>query len=158
MALTSLDKQSAGDLAYCKASLKTYADIKPLVLDGDRYGLVSPYGSNHTATMYVGKDRRRAVVFAFDIHPRYAERLNNVKLQGLDPNLKYSVREIDRYDGKAGEVKSYSGRYLMTVGLPLFTRGNLSSRVYELKAMPQLWRTAVSMRPKGRHRTLSARL
>ncbi len=133
-----LDKQSEGDLAYCKASLKTYADIKPLVLDGDRYGLVSPYGSNHTATMYVGKDRRRAVVFAFDIQPRYAERLNNVKLQGLDPNLKYSVREIDRYNGKAGEVKSYSGRYLMTVGLPLFTRGNLSSRVYELKAMPAI--------------------
>lgn len=44
-------------------------------MEGDQYRLVSPYSGNHTSTMYVEKDQRKAVVFAFDIHPRYAEKL-----------------------------------------------------------------------------------
>mgnify|MGYP000184679416 FL=1 len=44
------------------------------------------------------------------------------------------MREINRADGSQGEVKTYSGEYLMTVGLPLFSAQKLSSRVYELKA------------------------
>ena len=85
--------------------------------------------------MFVGKDGKRAVVFAFDIHPRYNERLDNVKLQGLDENRNYTVKEINRYDGTVGEEKTYSGKYLMTVGLPLFTRGDLESRMYEVNAI-----------------------
>lgn len=131
-----LDRQTESDLAYAKSSLRTYAHIKPVVLDGDQYRLVSPYDGEHSSTMYVAKDGRRAVVFAFDINPRYAERTTNVKLQGLNPDLKYSVKEIDRYDGSTGESKIYSGRYLMTVGLPLFSRGKYSSRVYEVLARP----------------------
>ena len=84
--------------------------------------------------MYVSKDKNSAVVFAFDIYPRYAEKLYNVVLDGLDASKTYSVREINRADGTQGEAKSYSGEYLMTVGLPLFSTTKLSSRVYEVTA------------------------
>ena len=84
--------------------------------------------------MYVSKDKASAVVFAFDIFPRYSEKLYNVVMDGLDASKKYDVREINRADGSQGEVKTYSGEYLMTVGLPLFSAQKLSSRVYELKA------------------------
>ncbi len=131
----NLHDLSAQDLAYCKAAIRDYNRLKPVILDGDQYRLVSPYGSNHTSTMFVGKDGKRAVVFAFDIHPRYNERLDNVKLQGLDENRNYTVKEINRYDGTVGEEKTYSGKYLMTVGLPLFTRGDLESRMYEVNAI-----------------------
>ena len=125
---------SAGELAYCKQSVADFNRLKPAILDGDQYRLVSPYDGNHASTMYVTKDRRSGVVFAFDIYPRYAERLYNVVLDGLDASATYSVREINRADGSQGEARSYSGAYLMTVGLPLFTGNKLSSRVYELTA------------------------
>lgn len=85
--------------------------------------------------MYVGKDKKKAVLFAFDVHPRYDEALYNVKFDGLDPSLTYNVREINKSDGSQGEEKSYSGSYLMTVGLPLFSTSKLSSRVYEVNSI-----------------------
>ncbi len=124
----------AGELAYCKQSIADFNRLKPVILDGDQYRLVSPYEGNHTSTMYVSKDKASAVVFAFDIFPRYSEKLYNVVMDGLDASKKYDVREINRADGSQGEVKTYSGEYLMTVGLPLFSAQKLSSRVYELKA------------------------
>lgn len=122
------------ELAYCKRSVVDYDRLKPLILDGDQYRLVSPYDGNHASTMYVSKDRSHAVVFAFDIYPRYAEKLYNTLLEGLDANTTYKVREINREDGTQGDIKSYSGDYLMTIGLPLFTTGKLKSRLYEVSA------------------------
>lgn len=129
----NLHELTSEELAFCKGAIKDYNRLKPVILDGDQYRLVSPYSGNHASTMFVGKDGRQAVVFAFDVHPRYNEKLDNVKLQGLDATRNYSVREINLADGsQSQDVKTYSGKYLMTVGLPLFTRNDLSSRVYEL--------------------------
>ena len=127
---------SESDLAYAKRSIKEYNRLKPVILDGDQYRLVSPYEGNHAATMFVDKSGRNAAVFAFDVHPRYNEFLHNVKLQGLDPKTTYKVSEINRYDGSADtKAANYTGHYLMTVGLPLFSGQDLSSRVYELNAL-----------------------
>lgn len=130
----NLHDLSAQELAYCKQSIIDYNRLKPAILDGDQYRLVAPFEGNHASTMYVSKDKNSAVVFAFDIYPRYAEKLYNVVLDGLDASKTYSVREINRADGTQGEAKSYSGEYLMTVGLPLFSTTKLSSRVYEVTA------------------------
>ena len=131
----NLHELTSEELAFGKGAIKDYNRLKPVILDGDQYRLVSPYSGNHASTMFVGKDGRQAVVFAFDVHPRYNEKLDNVKLQGLDATRNYSVREINLADGsQSQDVKTYSGKYLMTVGLPLFTRNDLASRVYELKA------------------------
>ncbi len=64
-------------------------------MDGDQYRLVSPYEENHMALNYVSKDTNKAVLFAYDIHPRFQEKLMAVKLQGLDPNKQYKVEEIN---------------------------------------------------------------
>lgn len=124
---------TADELKFCKQAILDYNRLKPAILDGDQYRLVSPYDGNHASTMFVSKDGKMSVVFAFDVHPRYNEKLDNVKLQGLKAGSKYEVREINRADGSAEATgKVYSGEYLMKVGLPLFTRGDLSSRVYEV--------------------------
>lgn len=120
------------DLKYAKHAIKEYKRLMPVILDGDQYRLVSPYDKNHTSTMYVGKDGKQAVVFAFDIFPRSVEHSKNVKLKGLDPTAKYSVREICRNDASTGDAKVYSGDYLMSIGLPLFTNSRMTSRIYEL--------------------------
>lgn len=130
----NLHELSESDLKYARQAVKEYNRLKPVVLEGDQYRLVSPYEGNHTSTMYVGKDKNSAVVYAFDIYPRYAEKLFNVRMAGLDPDKTYDVKEINRYDLNNQNVGSYSGDYLMNVGLPMFSGNKLSSKIYELNA------------------------
>lgn len=128
----NLHDLSADDLKYCQNAIRHYNRLKPVILDGDQYRLVSPYSGNHASTMYVGKDKKSAVVFAFDIFPKNVEHNTLVKLRGLNPSATYSVKEINRADTSDGEVKTFTGDYLMKVGLPLFGTSRLSSRIYEL--------------------------
>lgn len=122
------------EIKFCHDAISTYNRLKPVILDGDMYRLVSPYNGNHASTMMVDGDRSRAVVFAFDINPRYREHLLPVKLQGLDPDRHYRVTEVNRMGGwpLGCDGKTYSGEYLMTVGLNLFGTTRLTSHVLVL--------------------------
>lgn len=126
---------SAEELTFCKQAIKDYNRLKPAILDGDQYRLVSPYEGNHASTMFVDKSGDAAVLFTFDIHPRYNERLDNVRLHGLDADARYVVQEICRMDGRTEDIGTFSGDYLMKVGLPLLTRDDLSSKVFEIKVL-----------------------
>lgn len=131
----NLHDLSESDLKYCRNAINEYKRLSPVILDGDRYGLVAPYDKEHTATMYVAKDKNQATVFAFDIFPLNVEHLPNVKLQGLNPDLTYAITEINKEDATSSHYANFSGEYLMTVGMPLFSTGRMKSRIYELKAM-----------------------
>ncbi|WP_455587760.1 alpha-galactosidase [Bacteroides sp.] len=123
---------------YCRQAVSEYNRLKPAILEGDLYRLVSPYGSNHTSSMYVNKGKSQAVVFAFDVYPRYGEQLLPVRLQGLDANRTYRVKEINLMPGASSSVngneQTFSGEYLMNVGLDLFTGQKLNSRIIEIIA------------------------
>ena len=80
---------------YCKGAVKNFNRLGSAILDGDLYRLVSPYEGNHSAVMYVNEATDKAVLFAFDIHPRYAETLQPVRLQGLAPEAQYEIKEIN---------------------------------------------------------------
>lgn len=133
-----LTDMNENEKSYCQSAVKNYNRLKPIILDGDMYRLVSPYDGNHTSTMYTSKDNNKAVIFAFDIHPRYAEKTLPVRLQGLDPNKMYRVKEINLMPGMNSSLpdngKLLSGDFLMTVGLNLFTAQQLNSRVIEVSA------------------------
>ncbi len=124
------------EINYCRRAIKNYNALKPLILEGDQYRLVSPYDGPHAATMYVGKNDGNAVLFTFDTFPRYRQSIFNseaiVKMAGLNPKDRYVVTEIDRNDGNDQTIGEYSGDYLMTVGLPLFTLNKLNSRVFTI--------------------------
>ncbi|MCR4824755.1 MAG: alpha-galactosidase [Bacteroidales bacterium] len=130
---------SADDLAYCQQAVANWKRLQPVILDGEQYRLVSPYDGNHMAVNYVSQDRRHAVLFAYDIHPRYKEPLQNVRLQGLDADRNYQVEEINLMPGQASSLKGngqvYSGDYLMKIGLEAFTQNGLQSRVIEIKGL-----------------------
>jgi alpha-galactosidase (melibiase) len=123
---------------YCRQAVSEYNRLKPIILEGDLYRLVSPYGSNHTSSMYVNKDKNQAVVFAFDVYPRYGEHILPVRLQGLEANKMYQVKEINLMPGASASVngngQTFSGEYLMNVGLDLFTGYKLNSRIIEIIA------------------------
>lgn len=126
---------SPDDYKLCQVAVANYKRLKPVILDGDMYRLVSPYECNHAAVSYVAKDRKRAVVFAYDLHPRYKEPVLNVRLQGLDLLQTYSIKELNLTEGQTGFSGSFTGDYLMKVGLKLFSASDGSSRVLELESM-----------------------
>ncbi|WP_303344171.1 alpha-galactosidase, partial [uncultured Muribaculum sp.] len=134
-----LKEMTPDELAYCRQAVANWKALQPAVMDGDLYRLVSPYESNHAAVDYVSKDKNLAILYAFDINPRFQEKLLPVKLQGLDPDKRYKVEEINLMPGRRstlarnGEV--LSGDYLMKVGLDAFTSSRNTSRVVKLTAM-----------------------
>ena len=134
-----LKELSADELAYCQQAVANWKRLQPAVMDGDQYRLVSPYETNHAAVEYVDKSKTMAVLFAYDLSPRFQEKLQAVKLQGLQPDKKYLVEEINLMPGTESEFaqnrKIYSGDYLMKVGLDVFTFKHNQSRVIELKAI-----------------------
>lgn len=133
-----LSEMTPAELEYCQIAVANWKRLQSAVMDGDQYRLVSPYESNHMAVNYVSKDSNKAVLFAYDIHPRFQEKLLSVKLQGLDPHKMYKVEEINLMPGTQSALKAngkiYSGDYLMKVGLDVFGYAPTQSRVIEFTA------------------------
>lgn len=126
------------DYTFVQQAVKNWSRLKPVILDGDQYRLVSPYETDHSALNYVSKDKSHAVLFAYNLHPRYKEpRLLKVRMQGLDPQRKYTVEEINLMPGTQSTFdfngKRFSGDYLMKVGLDVLTPDEGTSHVFELK-------------------------
>lgn len=130
-----LHKLNGKELEYCRQAIQNWNRLKPVILDGQQYRLVSPYESNHMAVNYVNADQTQAVLFAYDVYPRFKEKLFPVKLQGLDPNKRYLVKEINLMPGTQSEKefdgKVFSGDYLMKVGLEVCGFTPLQSHVIE---------------------------
>lgn len=133
-----LKELSADELAYCQQAVANWKRLQPAIMDGTQYRLVSPYETNHAAVEYVDRDKHSGVVFAYNLSPRFQEKLSRVKLQGLDPAVKYLVKEINLMPGAksrfAQNGKVFSGDYLMKIGLDLFSHAHNTSMVVELTA------------------------
>mgnify|MGYP002644399608 CR=1 FL=1 len=133
-----LKELTADELTYCQTAVANWKRLQNAIMDGDQYRLVSPYEENHMALNYVSKDANKAVLFAYDIHPRFQEKLMAVKLQGLDPDKQYKVEEINLMPAATSRLeangKIYSGDYLMKVGLNVFGFIHTQSHVVELTA------------------------
>lgn len=126
------------DYTFVQQAVKNWSRLKPVILDGDQYRLVSPYETDHSALNYVSKDKSHAVLFAYNLHPRYKEpRLLKVRMQGLDPQRQYTVEEINLMPDTQSTFdfngKRFSGDYLMKVGLDVLTPDEGTSHVFELK-------------------------
>lgn len=129
-------EMNENDQKFCQQAVADYKRLKPVILDGDQYRLVSPYETNHMAVMYANENKSKALLFAYDIHPRFGEKLLPVKLQGLDPNKKYKIEEINIVPGRKSGLKTneqvFSGDFLMKVGLDVFSTGQTNSKVIEI--------------------------
>ena len=131
-----LSDMSSRDVEYVQSAVQNYNRLKPVIMEGDLYRLISPYDGEHASTLFVNKDQTKAVLFTFDVNPRFGEKRQNVRLEGLQPTQMYNVNEINLMPGQDTWLKGrrYSGDYLMTVGLDLLTGNKLNSRVVEITA------------------------
>ncbi len=117
-------------------AIKLYKELRPTIQFGDLYRLNSPYDNDgYCSNMYVSKNRGEAVVFAFSTIYHNRTQSYGIKLQGLDPNRHYLLKEVNTMPGDktyAGDGKVYSGEFLMKAGLSLPLGNAFSSMVFHL--------------------------
>ena len=113
---------SESDLRFAKDAVNNYHSFKDIVWHGDLFRLVNPHHHDISALMYVNKEKSKAIVFNYLVNnrQRLTEIERPVKLDGLDPTKKYTVKEINVYPGTQSTINSttsYSGDFLMNVGI-----------------------------------------
>jgi alpha-galactosidase len=116
------------------AAIKLYKEnLRELVLQGDLYRLESPYEKPRAALDYVSADKSHAVLFIYQLRESVT---GTVKPQGLDPQKRYRVREINLPEGKKSRLgvndQVIDGATLMTDGLVSPLRRAVESAVIEL--------------------------
>lgn len=113
-------KMSEDEKAFCRKAIETYKDIRPIVQQGDLYRLVSPYDdAGFVSLMYCTPEKDRAVFYWWKTENYVAQVVPAARMAGLDPDRMYTVKELNRDGSKAlsFEGKTFSGRFLMDVGL-----------------------------------------
>ena len=134
--MTEADKQFSRD------AIRTYKDIRDVVLHGDLYRLLSPYGGDpavykgdRAAQAYVSEDKGRAVVFAYQLKKSITGNGFVLRLKGLDPQAQYVFKELNK--GRNSRISAYegqrlSGEFLMTQGISFDMNNDYESAVFEL--------------------------
>jgi alpha-galactosidase len=125
------------ELKFSQEAITNYKRLNDVIWYGDLYRLISPYEENRAVLMYVTGEKNKAVLFAYTLNSRFGETFSRVRLQGLDPSRTYKIKEVNipvegRRFGPSENGKSYTGEYLMKIGLDLNTGSALSSLVYEI--------------------------
>ena len=127
---------TAKERATADRCIQSYKGYRDLVFTGDQYRLASPYDGDYYGLMYVSQDRRRAVVFNYCLRfQNHSIATHSFRLQGLDPDLKYKVTELNvNKSCWWGNGGVYSGAFLAGGGFnPAFRAANTSA-VFLLEA------------------------
>ena len=125
------------ELKFSQDAIVNYRRLSDLIWHGDLYRLVSPYEENRAALMYVNSAQNKVVLFAYTLNSRTGESFDRVRLQGLDPGKTYKIQEINvsnegRRFGQSENGRSYTGDYLMKIGLDVGSASPLTSAVFEI--------------------------
>jgi alpha-galactosidase len=124
------------ELEYCQQAVQNFNRLQNLIGFGSMYRLVSPWQTNCSSVMYVDDKKSKAVLFAFNLTGRFGDTYPKIILQGLDPNKKYKVEEINIEKNsrpafrQSGQV--FSGDFLMKQGLEWFLNNAVTSSVLEI--------------------------
>jgi alpha-galactosidase len=131
-----INEMSDTEQTFCREAVRCYKRLSPLIAEGDQFRLRSPYESDHAAILYTGKDRSHALLFTFDINPRYRENIQPLRLRGLDPDRNYRLEEINLLPGSRSRLQchtqTYSGDYLMKYGIHVFSSNQTTSHLIEI--------------------------
>lgn len=107
------------DKEFAKKAIENYKRIRDIVMYGDIYRIISPYEKkDFYSFMYVSKDKKRAVVYAYCLEYFGRTRVKQLKLNGLNPGKKYKITELNVTKSSFwGDGKVFSGEYLMNEGI-----------------------------------------
>jgi len=137
-----VDKLDEKELLFSQNALKNYSNLKETIWKGDLYRLINPFGNQMAAVEYVKKDKSKAVIFNYLIENRFDMNslIPDIKLKGLDPEKKYSIKEINVFPGTKSSIDEkmeYSGDYLMKIGINPAINHQRTSVVLEINEVKQ---------------------
>jgi len=133
-----LAKTSPPDRQAMSNAIALYKnDLREVVGQGDLYRLESPYDGPRSCLNYVSADLGKAVLFVFQLK---AGDGSAVKPQGLDPQERYAVHEVNLPEGAGSQMaasgETIDGATLMRDGLIVPCKNPFESAVVELVAEP----------------------
>ena len=123
------------DKSFARTAIANYKQIRDIVMYGDLYRINSPYdGTGYYSLMYASKDKSRAVVFGFCIDYQGRTLTPKFRLNGLDPNKRYRLKELNATKSKFwGDGEVFTGDYLMNEGISPQLQKVFDSGVYSLE-------------------------
>ena len=129
LAIDQATQEERRQLAHAVALYKS--TLRPMVMHGDLYRLLSPYESPVASLSYVSPDKHRAVAYLYQVDD---STVSCVRLKGLDPGAQYAVRELDTSLVGTPHVTPLvrSGQSLMTDGLDFRLFGKYDSAIIEI--------------------------
>ena len=124
------------ELKFSQDAVVSYKKFSDIIWYGNMYRLVSPYEGNRAVVLFSDEAKAKVVLFSYNLNTRYREAFNLVKLRGLDEAKNYKVEEINLFPDTKSRFpfngKTFSGDYLMKVGLNVSGSEALSSYVLEI--------------------------
>lgn len=111
--------------------------LRPLIVSGDLYRLISPYDNDFYASeMFVSKDGRRAALYVWCMDYDAKRSRPVLRLRGLDPSAKYRLTELNS-DKRTllGSQEIFTGDFLMNVGVVSSICKPYQSGVYYFEAV-----------------------
>ncbi len=130
----ALDKATPEERKQIAEGVKLYKNgIRDLVMFGDLYRLVSPYESPMAAMSYIANDKKNGVIYLYQTEDG---NVPNIKLDGLDPDRQYSLKEVNLEAGVSPRFQTYtaSGHDLMEKGIANPLSSQFESAVLMLEA------------------------
>lgn len=126
------------ELQFCQEAVANYKRLSRVIWQGDLYRLISPYEESRAVLMYVNQDKTKSVVLSYTLHPLTDPNYSLVRLEGLDPLMKYEVKEINLMPEAKNTFEAsgnvFSGDFLMKVGLKISSARQESSVILEVTA------------------------
>ena len=97
-----VSKLDEKELQFSQQALLNYKAISDVVWHGDLYRLVNPREKPFASLMFVNENKTKAVVFSYLTSFRHTNTPASgmpVRLKGLNPEKKYSIKEINLIPG-----------------------------------------------------------
>ena len=121
----------------CTQAFADYKLLRPVVQTGNLYRLISPYNRKGVSSIMFSNDAMdHAVWFVYKVDNYVDQPLPRIQLAGLDPQRSYTITERNIKVGqKPCELngKTFTGRFLMDIGLEVPLASDYASRIFELK-------------------------
>ncbi|MCR4603229.1 MAG: alpha-galactosidase [Prevotella sp.] len=121
----------------CTTCFADYKQLRQVVQTGNLYRLLSPYDRKGVSSiMYTNDQHTQAVLFVYKTDNYYDQPLPRLTLAGLDANKTYTLSEKNVRVGEKPcrlDGKTFTGRFLMEIGIEVPLWEDYASRVFELK-------------------------
>ena len=127
---------SDAEAAELRSRLKMAKELRPLLAESQLYRLVSPYKGPDCALLFVHRNLRRAVLFAYTGERLFTDQHTRIRLSGLAPSARYSLTELaEDSTGFRCPLRSQTigSDYLTTTGLPIHWNRPLQSCIILLE-------------------------